>query len=161
LSIAEKTHFFNRNRPQQIATSATDFSGKQAWLRLAALTQFSVVKDRAEPPLRARAEEYPRKNTDCKQWCHYAAIVVPLRRRSGRAAPLYVVLQNASLRKAEAQRADENSPLFQQREKVQKKKKSPQGTAEIFCILCIASSEDQSLRHGWNKRFSRPLRGLD
>jgi hypothetical protein len=45
LSIAEKTHFFNRNRPQQIATSATDFPGKQAWLRLAALTQFSVVKD--------------------------------------------------------------------------------------------------------------------
>jgi hypothetical protein len=34
---------------------------------------------------------------------------------------------NASLREAEAQRAGENSPLFQQREKIQEKEKVPAG----------------------------------
>jgi hypothetical protein len=51
-------------------------------------------------------------------------------------------LQDASLKNAEARRADENSPLFQQREKGSKKQKSPrQGTTEIFYILvhCIFS----------------------
>jgi hypothetical protein len=44
-----------------------------------------------------------------------------------------------------ARRADENSPLFQQRERVQKTEKSPQGTTEIFDIPRNASSEDQAL----------------
>jgi hypothetical protein len=76
-------------------------------------------------------------------------------------------LHDASLRNAEAQRADENSPLFQQRERVQKTERSPQGTNEI---MRIPSSEDQLLLltckaiYGrilavWNKRFSRPLAG--